>query len=387
MMEIGGGAMGAFTARDYTVYHATMLDEYLPFALDVLGDMISSSLLAEDAIARQRSVILNELAGHDDPLKQANDVLKANLWPGHPLGYPTAGFESTIQAATRETLVDFMNRHYVADNIIVAAAGNVHHETFAAQVWDAFWKLPSNNGTAIKALSAPVTSAGKLVTAHRDLRQVYFAMAWPAPPYASPDRYAWHILCSLFGGGSTSALFQKLREEKGLAYHIESSYQAYGSMGALVVEGATMPETLVAVIAGVMLELLRLGSQDLDIDRYHHTVQSLVSQHLVSGDSAYVRMSRLGLQELYFNQPVLSEDVASELRAQSPEVVQEVARRLFSAGLPTIALIGPVDDATLKDIEQMLSDFGPVQETEVISDSEVNLSNPTQRVSVASNGS
>jgi predicted Zn-dependent peptidase len=359
MMEIGGGAMGAFTARDYTVYHATMLDEYLPFALDVLGDMVSSSLLAEDAIARQRSVILNEIAGLDDPLKQANDVLKANLWPDHPLGFPTVGLESTIKAATRESLLDFMARHYVARKVIVVAAGNVRHDTFAAEVWDAFWKLPSDE-TTTQSRPAPVPSSGRLIGTQRDLRQVYFSLAWPAPSYSSPDRYAWHIMCALLGGGPTSSLFQKLREEKGLAYHIESSYQAYGDAGALVVDGATMPETLVPVIAGILLELMRLGSQDIDQDRYHHTVQSLVSQHLVSGDSAYVRMSRLGLQELYFQEPVLSEEVSRGLKTQSPETVRTLALQLFSGSLPTIALVGPVTDSLLAQVEAMLSDFGHV---------------------------
>lgn len=382
MMEIGGGAMGAFTARDYTVYHATMLDEYLPFALEVLGDMISNSLLAEDAIDRQRSVILNEFAGEDNPLKQANDVLKANLWPGHPLSFPTAGLESTIRQATHDSLADFMSRHYIADKVIITAAGNVNHDVFAAQVYDAFYQLPTTH-LAAETPAAPVASSGWLVGVKRDVRQVYFTLAWPAPSYASPDRYAWHILTSLYGGGATSALYQKLREEKGLAYHIGASYQAYGSAGAMVVEGATMPETIIQVLAGTLLELMRLGSDAMNLDRYHHTVQSLVSQHLVSGDSAYVRMSRLGLQELYFHEPVLSEDVSAQLKAQSPEAVQALASGLFMGGLPTITLVGPVDDAMLAEVKNMLSDFGVINQVGMVSGSELALPNIHEKVSVA----
>ena len=96
MMEIGGGAMGAFTTRDYTVYHATVLDEYLPFALEALGDMLCNSILPGDALERQRSVVLNEIFGQNDPLEQSNLLMKSALWPGHPLGWPTVGLKQTI---------------------------------------------------------------------------------------------------------------------------------------------------------------------------------------------------------------------------------------------------------------------------------------------------
>ena len=125
MMEVGGGAMGAFTARDYTVYHATVLDDYLPFALDVLGDMLGNSVVPEEALQRQRSVILNEIAGREDPVKQVNDLLKASLWPNHPLGFPTAGLQSTIEQATRDSLLDFISQYYVAEKLVLTAAGNV----------------------------------------------------------------------------------------------------------------------------------------------------------------------------------------------------------------------------------------------------------------------
>lgn len=387
MMEIGGGAMGAFTARDYTVYHATVLDEYLPFALDVLGDMISNSVLADEAIDRQRAVILQEMAGHDDPLQVANDLLKANLWPNHPLSNRTAGTEEALRAATRDSLLNFMNRCYVAERIVVAAAGSVDHDSFTAQVWDAFWQIRSGQGSGPARLAPAQFASGSLVARQLDLRQVYFALAWPAPVYASPDRYAWHVLSNLFGGGATSLLFQKLREEKGLAYHIGSQYQAYGSAGALVVEGATLSETLLPTIAGVLIELMRLGAEELDLDRYHHSIQTLISQHLVSGDSAYVRMSRLGLQELYFRKPILSAEVSEQLRALAPDAIQAAARQMLAAGLPSIALVGPVEPDRLEALRTMLSDFGDVRAVGFVADNGLLLSPETLGVSVTGDGS
>lgn len=356
MMEVGGGVMGAFTAREYTVYHATVLDEYLPFALEVLGDMLCNSVLPAEALERQRSVILNEIAGDNDPLEQANNLLKTTLWPGHALGYPTAGLTSTLQQVTRRHLTAFMERHYIARKIVVVAAGNVQHDEFAAQVEDSFWQM--NGGEGNTAPSPPGVQLDTVVAAPRDLQQAYFTLAWPAPAYTSPARYAWHVFAALFGGGPTSRLYRRLREELGMVYHVSAQYQAYGTTGALVVEGATMPQTLVPVLANTLLELFSMSDRAIDPDAHHRAVQSLISQHLISGDSAYVRMSRLALQELYFKQAVSSDHITAGLRGQSLASIQHVARQLCQMSIPTIALVGPVSEILLEDVGEMLTEFG-----------------------------
>jgi len=356
MMEVGGGAMGAFTARDYTVYHATVLDDYLPFALEVLGDMLCNSIVPEEALKLQIKVILNELAGHVDPSSLTNELLKQALWSNHPMGYPTAGTESSLLRATRQTLLDFRQRHYTTENLIIAAAGHVDHDSFFAQAQDSFWQMTRGSGRALP--TSPIPNLNSVFVEPRDSQQVYFSIGWPAPSYTSEDRYAWHVFSTLFGGGSTSHLYRRLREERGMVYHIASEYQAYGNTGALVVEGATLPQTLVPVLAGIFLELMQMVEQAHNPDTYHRAIQSLISQHLISGDSAYVRMSRLALQELYFHRDVPSDEVIAGLQNQSYETVRQVGLQLLEAGLPTIALVGPVTSPLLQAVTAMLSDFG-----------------------------
>ena len=357
MMEIGGGAMGAFTARDYTVYHATVLDEYLPFALEVLGDMLCNSILPADALEHQRSVVLNEISGQNDPLEQSNLLMKSALWPGHPLGYPTVGLKHTIQTASRPTLIDFMQRHYSGKKLVVAAAGNVDHASFADQTRDSFWSMSANEPPGSTAVP-PDVQLGTLVAETRDTGHVYFSMAWPAPAYTDPDRYAWHVFATLFGGGPNSRLYRKLREAQGLVYHVAAEYQAYGNTGALVVEGSTLPEALVPVLAGILIELFKLGEEVVNPDDLHRVKQSLISQHLISGDSAYVRMSRLALQDQYFRRPISSDDVIAGLRAQSPDSIQQVSNTVCGYGIPTMALVGSIDDTSLAQVATMLEDLG-----------------------------
>lgn len=356
MMEIGGGGIGAFTTRDYTVYHATVLDEYLPFALEVLGDMLCNSILPQEALEQQRSVILNELADYDDPLRTANDLLKATLWPDHPLGYPTAGLASSITDVTRDALLSFMQRNYVANRIVIAAAGSVDHDMFLDQARDSFWQIRGD--MPVVPAEPPRPSLGTVIAEPRDLQQVYFTLAWPAPSYTDTARYAYHVFSNLFGGGPTSHLYRVLREEKGMVYHISAQYHAYGSTGALVIEGATSPHTLVPVLAGILIELIKMAQTGVSLDDHHRSLQSLISQHLVSGDSSYVRMSRLALQEGYFRNPLTTEAIVAGLHAQAPTDVQTVAQELLTSGLPTVALVGPVGSELLEAVASMLADFG-----------------------------
>jgi predicted Zn-dependent peptidase len=356
MMEIGGGAIGAFTARDYTVYHATVLDDYLPFALEVLGDMLGNSILPADALQRQQSVILNEIASRDDALETANDRLKSTLWPDHPLGYPTVGVKDSIQQVTRERLAQFMQQHYTSDNLIMAAAGNVEHDHLAAQAQDCLWQM--RRGSQRSVLAAPESHLGTMHIENRDLPQVTFALGWPAPAYTSLDRYAWHVFSALLGGGTTSRLYRRLREDLGLVYHAAAQYHAYGTAGALVVEGATLPQTLVSTLANILIEVFRLSEDPITADEHHRTVQSLVSQHLISGDSAYVRMSRLAMQELYFERALCSDEVVAGLRAQPVESVRQIAQSICMLGLPAITLVGPVSTPILQATYDMLVDFG-----------------------------
>ena len=130
-----------------------------------------------------------------------------------------------------------------------------------------------------------------------------------------------------------------------------------------------MPQTLVPVLAGILLELVQMVEQAQNPDAYHRAIQSLISQHLVSGDSAYVRMSRLALQELYFHRDISSDEVIAGLRSQSYETVQRAGLQLLEAGLPTIALVGPISSELLQAVTAMLSDFGEQPEVIFASDS------------------
>jgi len=153
-------------------------------------------------------------------------------------------------------------------------------------------------------------------------------------------------------------LYRTLREERGMAYYISAEYHAYQDAGALVVEGAPTPATLVPVLAGVLLEIIGMASEVINMDTHFRCVQSLISQHYVSGDSPYVRMSRLALQEMYFQETVPSDAIATGLRSQTPNKIKQTAIKVLESGLPVISLTGPVSEELLQAVGSMLTDFG-----------------------------
>jgi predicted Zn-dependent peptidase len=142
LMDLAGGQVGAFTTRDYTCFHATVLDDYRTYALDLFGDVLLNSTFPAEALERETQSILSEIsAAWDAPFERAGQLLKALAWPNHPLGRPVAGWADTVAALTREDVIYFVHQNYLPNRLIIAAAGHVEHLDFVAQVRVAFWRL------------------------------------------------------------------------------------------------------------------------------------------------------------------------------------------------------------------------------------------------------
>src|SRR5262249_3092083 len=187
LMDLAGGQLGGFTTRDYTCYSATVLDEHGPYALDLLGDILLNSTFPTERVEREKEAILREIsAGRDAPGERCHDLLKSFAWSGHPLGRPIAGWPHTVRALDREDAIYFLHENYVPARLIIAAAGNLHHEDFVAQVRDAFWRLL---GHCHGFHHAAPTQRGGVVVEPMPVSQTYFCVGIPAPPYTHTDRY------------------------------------------------------------------------------------------------------------------------------------------------------------------------------------------------------
>ncbi|MBA4191087.1 MAG: hypothetical protein C0467_24140 [Planctomycetaceae bacterium] len=342
LIDTLGGQVGGFITRDYTCYAATVLDEYAPYVLDLFGDLLLNSTFPEECVAAQRGAIGRELATFaDQPDRLVNDRLKSLVWPDHPLGRPVAGRAETVSRLTREDVIYFTHRTYMPDRIIVAATGGVEHDDFVAQVRDGFWRLIGEAGP--RQIPRPRYNSG-VELIRQPVQQAYFALAIPAPVYASPDRYGWHLLTTILGGGISSRLFREVRETRGLAFHIAAEYQAYSDAGLLVIEGATAPEDLTEVVSLAWSALCELanGTNPVTAEELWRAKMQLRGQHLLGGQDASTLFSRLVTQELYFGHAIATDVLQREIEAVDVAALGALAEPLMDAvRSPALVVVAP----------------------------------------------
>ena len=343
LMDEAGGHMGAFTTRDFTCYSATVLDDYFTYALDLLGDILLNSIFPPESLEREKSAILREIASTGDmPSERAHDLLKSFAWPDHPLGRAIAGQPTTVDRMTREDVIYYVHEHYSPDRIIVAAAGNVDHEDFVAQVRDAFWRMIGKSLPIDRAL--PAFQSG-VVFDDVPVSQVYFSIGIRACPYADPERCGIHVINNILGGGISSRLYRRVRESRGLAYHISSEYHAYRDDGMLVIEGCSAPENILQVLELILDELWKLISAEEPVNEEElwKAKMQIRGQHLISGENTDTRMSRLASQELYFERHIPDEDILAEIDEIGIQKLQLLASQVLQEGVrqAAVSIVGP----------------------------------------------
>jgi len=359
LMDIMGGHVGAFTGRDYTCYHATVLDDYRTYALDLLGDILLNSIFPTDNLKREKEAILREIAaGQDTPAERGHMLLKASAWPDHPLGRPILGRPETVAALTRRDVIYFVHEHYLPDRLIIAAAGNVDHQDFVAQVRDGFWRML---GQSQPAPSPHLAYQAAVTIAHMEVSQAYFSLGVQVYPYAHPDRYTLHVLNNVLGRGISSRLYRRIREERGLVYHIGSEYHAYRDGGMWIIEGSTAPEYLMTVLRLTLTELLKLTTMEEPIndEELWKAKMQIRGEHIIAAEDTYTRMSRLASQEFYFGRHLPSDEILAQVEAVDGCMLQNLANEVLVDALrqATVAIVGPdsPEDYHVSEVEELLT--------------------------------
>lgn len=361
LIDVAGGQLGAFTSRDYTCYYAVVLDDYRTYVLDLFGDVLLNSIFPPERLEREKEAILREIEiSNDAPDERVHANLKAFAWPCHPLGRPVAGTPEIVKATTREDLIYFMHQHYVPDRVIIAAAGQVEHQDFVAQVRDMFWRML---GTSERTTLKPPEFRAGLTIEPMSVSQAYFSLGIPVYPYAHPHRYGMHVLNNILGGGISSRLFRAIREERGLVYNISSEYHAYRDSGMWVIEGSTTPEYLAPVLGLTLVELWTLvsGEKPVDKEELWKAKMQIRGQHMLASEETYTRMSRLATQALYLGRYICPNEILEKIEAVDGEALQHLAEESLIAALPQLAAAVVAPEApehyTYSSIEELLASF------------------------------
>jgi predicted Zn-dependent peptidase len=348
-LESVGGSLNAFTSREQTCYYARILDQHLERAVDVLADILRHSLFDSLELEKEKNVILEELKDvEDSPSDWVHDLFAENIWKGHPLGRPIIGRREVIKSFNRSRVVGYLSEKYRAERMVVAASGSVSHSALV-RLAKAKLAFPSQNGSDPHQRTAPAGAAEKSVTV-KETSQAHICLGVPSVSYGDARRYASLVLNTVLGGGMSSRLFQKVREEKALAYSIYSYHDFYQDAGILGIYMATSPEQAAPATNLVLDELTRIKSQKISRSEFKSAKEQLKGNLVLGLESTSSRMNRLGRNEVMLGDYVPLKKALSSIDAVRPLQVTEEANRLFEEKQISAAFLGKLDSSLLGHI-------------------------------------
>jgi predicted Zn-dependent peptidase len=348
-IESRGGSLNAFTDKEYTCYYAKALAEHAPIVMDVLTDMLTNSLLDPEELRREQNVVLEEIKRYKDtPDDIVHDLFIETLWNTHPLGRPVIGIERTVAGLTRESVVDYMARHYTPDRIVVAAAGNVPHAEIVAL---AAKHLGHLSGKQEKPRSRQPHASGKEKFLRKRTEQVHFCYGTTGFRQGDDSRFAMTILDTVLGGNMSSRLFQEIREKRGLAYSIGSYSVSYREGGLFTVFGGTSPDTYEQVLDLTRIEIEKVKRENLSEDEVAKSKTQIRGALVLGLENMSSRMMRMGKSTLYFDRVVPLEEIQSKINAITLDDLDRVTNQIFDPEKMTLAAVGPFKKTREKAVE------------------------------------
>ncbi len=334
-----GGELNAGTGKETTSVYARVIDEHVPDAFDVLADIVFRPALRD--IDSERAVILEEIAMYEDePQEKVFDLLGEAVFPGHPLGRAIIGTPEVVGGTSPEEIARFHAARYVPRNVVIAAAGAVEHDAFSELVAE---RVPA--GDAVSAPEPPGAPAGDFSPRRRferkDTEQYHVCLGGAGLSRHDERRFALRVLDTIFGGTTSSRLFQEIRERRGLAYAVYSFTNSYHDAGQLGLYVGTRADNLGEALSVVGSELRRLAEQPASGEELTRAKENLKGRVVLSLESTGARMNRLG-SEVLAGAPLLSlDEVIERIDAVTLEDLAKLARELWAPERLAAAGIGP----------------------------------------------
>ena len=294
-----GGEINAFTTKEYTCYHVCLLDEHLDVAIDVLADMLGSSLLRTSDIDAERGVVLEEIAmSEDDPLDLGRTELERELFGTHPLAAPVAGTAHSVSTMRTSALRGHYRRYYTPDNYVVTVVGNASHRKVVSSVTRAFG-LAESPVRAPKVSKPPQAPRSRRARVGKAFEQVNLLRAHGGPARGDDRRYAMAVLHTILGGGMSSRLFQEVRERRSLAYSVNAFRASYSDAGVFGVHAGCAPEKLDQTREVIEAVLREVASAGLSADEVDAAKNQVKGQIVLDLEDPGMRLMRLGTRALF----------------------------------------------------------------------------------------
>ncbi len=341
-MDAIGGEFNAFTEKEHTCFYATVLDRDVPLALEIVADVVLDATVTAQDIDVERSVVLEEIAMRDDdPGDLVHDEFAAALFGDAPLGRPILGTEESIHALTRRQIHGYYRRRYTVDAMVVSVAGNVRHADIVRLVRRAFdghldgTRPPRSAGTGVHA--AP---SRRVTVRPDDTEQANLVLGGHALSRHDPRRFALGVMSAALGGGMSSRLFQRVREERGLAYSVYSFASGYADAGAFGVYAGCQPGKTEEVLALIESELDAAARGELSDAELERGKGQMRGATVLGLEDAGSRMTRIGKSEIAYGEVIGLDEVLARIDRVTPADVATVAAELLERPR-CLAVVGP----------------------------------------------
>jgi len=347
-LESLGGSLNGFTSREHTCYVARVLDEYLFEAVDVLADLTCNATFKTAHMKREALVICEEIKEvFDNPTDRVHDLFSKTYWGKDPLGQPIMGDGKIILGMTRPRLLDFYKRHYINGAVVVAACGSVSHNRLVQLVKD---KFSFNDLPAEPEPAAERTREKDVKVVRIRNKQAHLCLGFPGVGYSDEMKLAAQALNIYLGDGMSSVLFQKIREERGLAYSVYTYNDHYRDNGLFGVYLGTDDQRLRQAFELIMKEL-KLARKRKISGSLLEQIKAQLKGHLILGmESTSGRMSRIARQELINARYQTTKQLINKINRISGSSILEVANRILDDSRMAVTALGPVNRDIFSDV-------------------------------------
>nr|WP_306812876.1 pitrilysin family protein [Paenibacillus soyae] len=340
-----GGNVNAFTAKEYTCYFAKVLDEHLPLAVDALSDMFFNSQFDKTELAKEKNVILEEIAMYEDtPDDKVHDEASRASYGDHPLAYSILGLKDRLEAMGPDTLRGYMKERYTIENTVVSVAGNVEESKLLELLEEHFGGFSVHSDPV--QTESPIFQ-GEYIFYKKKTEQNHICMTFPGCSNRDQKLYAMVLLNNALGGGMSSRLFQEIREKRGLAYSVYSYHTGYADSGLFTVYAGTAPKQTKDVLDLTLEQIHELSVKGLAEEELHRGKEQLKGSLILSLESTSSRMNRIGKNELMIGHHYTLDELLKRIDSVTMDDIREVTNRMLSVPF-AVAMVGSTDKDAAK---------------------------------------
>ncbi len=340
-----GGMSNAFTGRENTCFHARVLGKHLFIVADILSDIFLNSVFDPIDIEKERGVIFQEIKMlEDSPEDYIHDLLYRILWKDHPIGMPVLGTKESIVNISRNTILNYIMRHYSPENIIVCAAGAVKHDDMLHYFSPIFEKVSHNN---LDPIRFPPQTNIEVSFHYRDLEQTHICIGVESVSIKDERRFAVSLLNTILGGNMSSRLFQEIRDKRGLAYSVYSFTSSYTDIGMFGIYAACESTNVNAVLEIINKEIKRLLNGDISKEDINGAKDYIIGGVYLASESIENRMIRMARNELIFEKYIPYEEIVSKIESVNLDDIIDVANMIFNNKILALVTLGPLKEGNI----------------------------------------